>query len=121
MFPCTPPAESARSNIAYLGMISQCLLIQNLLEGLKKVHFRCALLILDLFITWDWATYFHDYGQENSKYLRVNPQVAVVLLEKVREADKKKNIFSALKKNQRDKKLVETALKQLRQLTSNSD
>ncbi|XP_076305434.1 uncharacterized protein LOC143222617 isoform X5 [Tachypleus tridentatus] len=66
MFPCTPPAESARSNIAYLGMISQCLLIQNLLEGLKKVHFRCALLILDLFITWDWATYFHDYGQENS-------------------------------------------------------
>ncbi|XP_076369005.1 uncharacterized protein LOC143256123 isoform X2 [Tachypleus tridentatus] len=46
MFPCTPPAESARSNIAYLGMISQCLLIQNLLEGLKKVHSRCALLIL---------------------------------------------------------------------------
>ncbi|XP_076322028.1 uncharacterized protein LOC143231324 isoform X7 [Tachypleus tridentatus] len=47
MFPCTPPAESARSNIAYLGMISQCLLIHNLLEGLKKVHSRCALLILD--------------------------------------------------------------------------
>ncbi|XP_076342248.1 uncharacterized protein LOC143242662 isoform X3 [Tachypleus tridentatus] len=46
MFPCTPPAESARSNIAYLGMISQCLLIHNLLEGLKKVHSRCALLIL---------------------------------------------------------------------------
>ncbi|XP_076343033.1 uncharacterized protein LOC143243129 isoform X4 [Tachypleus tridentatus] len=19
----------------------------------------------DLFMTWDWATYFHDYGQEN--------------------------------------------------------
>ncbi|XP_076364083.1 uncharacterized protein LOC143253698 isoform X3 [Tachypleus tridentatus] len=38
--------------------------------------------LLDLFMTWDWATYFHDYGQENSKYLRVNPQVAVVLLEK---------------------------------------
>ncbi|XP_076343325.1 uncharacterized protein LOC143243348 isoform X4 [Tachypleus tridentatus] len=46
MFPCTPPPESARSNIAYLGMISQCLLIQSLLEGLKKVHSRCALLIL---------------------------------------------------------------------------
>ncbi|XP_076369016.1 exocyst complex component 6-like isoform X1 [Tachypleus tridentatus] len=88
MFPCTPPAESSRSNIAYLGMISQCLLIQNLLEGLKKVHSRCALLILG----------------------------------RVREADKKKNIFSALKKNQRDKKkLVETVPKQLRQLTSNSD
>ncbi|XP_076325911.1 uncharacterized protein LOC143233504 isoform X8 [Tachypleus tridentatus] len=46
MFPYTPPAESARFNIAYLGMIPQCLLIQNLLEGLKKVHSRCALLIL---------------------------------------------------------------------------
>ncbi|XP_076364085.1 uncharacterized protein LOC143253698 isoform X5 [Tachypleus tridentatus] len=41
--------------------------------------------LLDLFMTWDWATYFHDYGQENSKYLRVNPQVAVVLLEKRQE------------------------------------
>ncbi|XP_076368974.1 uncharacterized protein LOC143256107 isoform X2 [Tachypleus tridentatus] len=118
MLPYTPPAESARFNIAYLGMIPQCLLIQNLLEGLKKVHSRCALLILGsgfssvskghvkihwhldscmhcelmclqsvsvkleiflynldhvtsklyLFMTWDWATYFHDYGQENSKY-----------------------------------------------------
>ncbi|XP_076329505.1 exocyst complex component 6-like isoform X5 [Tachypleus tridentatus] len=68
--------------------LRQCLLIQNLLEGLKKVHSRCALLILG----------------------------------RVREADKKKNIFSALKKNQRDKKkLVETVLKLLRQLTSNSD
>ncbi|XP_076344178.1 exocyst complex component 6-like isoform X4 [Tachypleus tridentatus] len=37
----------------------------------------------------DLATYFHDYGQENSKYLRVNPQVAVVLFEKydVRKMD----------------------------------
>ncbi|XP_076329508.1 uncharacterized protein LOC143235331 isoform X7 [Tachypleus tridentatus] len=26
--------------------LRQCLLIQNLLEGLKKVHSRCALLIL---------------------------------------------------------------------------
>ncbi|XP_076350139.1 exocyst complex component 6-like isoform X4 [Tachypleus tridentatus] len=45
-----------------------------------------------------------------------------LLFFKVREADKKKNVFSALKKNQRDKKkLVETVLKQFRQLTSNSD
>ncbi|XP_076329512.1 uncharacterized protein LOC143235331 isoform X9 [Tachypleus tridentatus] len=29
--------------------LRQCLLIQNLLEGLKKVHSRCALLILGSF------------------------------------------------------------------------
>ncbi|XP_076329540.1 exocyst complex component 6-like isoform X13 [Tachypleus tridentatus] len=102
------------------GALQMCFadLRQNLINEHQLLFFK----LLDLFMTWDWSTYFHDYGQENSKYLRVNPQVAVVLLEKVREADKKKNIFSALKKNQRDKKkLVETILKLLRQLTSNSD
>ncbi|XP_076339186.1 uncharacterized protein LOC143240517 isoform X8 [Tachypleus tridentatus] len=49
MFPYTPPAESARFNIAYLDMMPQ---------------------LLDLFMTWDWSTYFYDYGQENSKYLK---------------------------------------------------
>ncbi|KAJ8874389.1 hypothetical protein PR048_025238 [Dryococelus australis] len=72
--------------------------------------------LLDLFMSWDWPTYFHDYGQENSKYQHVNPNTAVVLLEKLREADKK-TVFSVLKKSERDKKkLLETVLKQLRQL-----
>ncbi|XP_063231867.1 exocyst complex component 6B isoform X2 [Bacillus rossius redtenbacheri] len=72
--------------------------------------------LLDLFMSWDWPTYFHDYGQENSKYQRVNPGTAVALLEKLREADKK-TVFSVLKKSERDKKkLLETVLKQLRQL-----
>lgn len=97
-------------------------------------------------MTWDWPTYFHDYGQENSKYQLVNPTTAINLVEKyvqlleglhlifasvscmlctcplplvhfrLREADKR-TMFSVLKKSERDKKkLLETVLKQLRQL-----
>ncbi|XP_014255185.1 exocyst complex component 6B isoform X2 [Cimex lectularius] len=74
--------------------------------------------LLDLFMSWDWPTYFHDYGQENSKYQQVNPNTAIILLEKMREADKK-TVFSVLKKSERDKKkLLETVLKQLRQLAA---
>ncbi|XP_076344140.1 exocyst complex component 6-like isoform X4 [Tachypleus tridentatus] len=53
-------------------------------------------------MTWDWATYFHDYGQENSKYLRVNSQVAVVLLEKydVRKMDFVLSVRRARQSNQ---------------------
>ncbi|XP_076339185.1 exocyst complex component 6B-like isoform X7 [Tachypleus tridentatus] len=51
---------------------------QNLINEHQLLFFK----LLDLFMTWDWSTYFYDYGQENSKYLKVNPQVAVVLLEK---------------------------------------
>uniref|UniRef100_A0A0A9XMQ2 Exocyst complex component n=1 Tax=Lygus hesperus TaxID=30085 RepID=A0A0A9XMQ2_LYGHE len=74
--------------------------------------------LLDLFMTWDWPTYFHDHGQENSKYSNVNPNTAIILLEKIKEADKK-TMFSVLKKSERDKKkLLETVLKQLRQLAA---
>lgn len=73
--------------------------------------------LLDLFIAWDWPTYFHDYAQDTSKYKSVQPDIAIVLLEKLKEGDKK-NIFTVLNKNERDKKkLLETVLKQLRQLS----
>lgn len=38
--------------------------------------------LLDLVMTWDWPTYFHDYGQDTSKYPHVNPNNAIILLEK---------------------------------------
>lgn len=38
--------------------------------------------ILDLFISWDWPTYFHDYGKETNKYKKVDPETAIILLEK---------------------------------------
>lgn len=33
-------------------------------------------------MVWDWSTYLADYGQPASKYLRVNPNTALTLLEK---------------------------------------
>ncbi|XP_043568420.1 exocyst complex component 6-like isoform X4 [Chiloscyllium plagiosum] len=79
--------------------------------------------LLDLFMVWDWSTYLADYGQATSKYLRVNPSTALILLEKIdrgmKETNKKNNIFSQFRKNDRDKqKLIETVVKQLRSLVN---
>ncbi|XP_015590281.1 exocyst complex component 6B isoform X1 [Cephus cinctus] len=85
-------------------------------EGTLLQYFAQLRQLLDLFMSWDWPTYFHDYGQDSSKYNLVTPNMAVLLLEKLRESDKK-TVFSVLKKSERDKKkLLETVLKQLRQL-----
>ena len=63
--------------------------------------------LLDLFVAWDWATYFADYGKtEKSKYQRVQPATALAILEKLKEADKK-SVFGniSLNKKERDKVL----------------
>ncbi|XP_074856495.1 exocyst complex component 6 isoform X7 [Carettochelys insculpta] len=75
--------------------------------------------LLDLFMVWDWSTYLADYGQPTSKYLRVNPNAALALLEKMKDSSKKNNIFAQFRKNDRDKqKLIETVVKQLRSLVN---
>jgi hypothetical protein len=56
--------------------------VAGLQEGTLLHYFADLRQLLDLFMTWDWPTYFHDYGQENSKYQQVNPNTAIVLLEK---------------------------------------
>ncbi|XP_017797269.1 PREDICTED: exocyst complex component 6B [Habropoda laboriosa] len=90
--------------------------VAGLPEGTLLQHFAQLRQLLDLFMSWDWPTYFHDYGHETSKYNLVTPNMAVLLLEKLKESDKK-TVFSVLKKSERDKKkLLETVLKQLRQL-----
>ncbi|XP_043788129.1 exocyst complex component 6B isoform X2 [Apis laboriosa] len=90
--------------------------VSGLPEGILLQHFAQLRQLLDLFMSWDWPTYFHDYGHESSKYHLVTPNMAVLLLEKLKESDKK-TVFSVLKKSERDKKkLLETVLKQLRQL-----
>jgi hypothetical protein len=77
--------------------------------------------LMDLFMLWDWNVYFADFGKQHSKYLRVQPNTSLVLLEKIREADKKKNLFVSLKKNERDKKrLTDIVHKQLKQLAIGS-
>ncbi|RWS29237.1 Exocyst complex component 6B-like protein [Leptotrombidium deliense] len=86
-------------------------------DGALQLCFTELRQLMDLFTIWDWSTYLSDYGKQESKYLRVNPTIALNLLEKVKEADKKKNLFAALKKNERDKKkLIDTVMKQLKQL-----
>ncbi|XP_066487851.1 exocyst complex component 6B isoform X1 [Tiliqua scincoides] len=73
--------------------------------------------LLDLFLQWDWSTYLADYGQPNCKYLRVNPATALILLEKMRDASRKNNVFAQFRKNEREKqKLIDTVAKQLRSL-----
>ena len=74
--------------------------------------------LLDLFVAWDWSTYLADYGSESSKYLRVKPQSAIVLLDKLKEAEKKNFVANMMNKKDRDKKrLVDTVYKQLKALT----
>ncbi|XP_037075604.1 LOW QUALITY PROTEIN: exocyst complex component 6B-like [Pollicipes pollicipes] len=86
-------------------------------EGALQMCFADLRQLLDLVLDWDWAAYFQEYGAPDGRYARVSPARAAVVVEKLREADKR-NMFSVLKRAERDrKKLQETVLKQLRQLT----
>jgi len=91
-------------------------------EGALQSCFLELRQIMDLFIEFDsWSTYFAEYGKNESRYLRVNPQTALSLLEKLVRGDSKKTIFSALSKNERDKKSrIDTILKKLRQIIASS-
>ena len=76
--------------------------------------------LLNLFVEWDWSLYFADYGSTTSKYLRVKPESCLIILDKLKEAEKK-NMFAIMNKKDRDKKrLVDTVYKQLKALTANS-
>lgn len=109
--------------------------VKGLQEDVLLSYFVKLRETLDLFISWDWPTYFHDYNQETSKYTKVTPDIAITILEKydrfffnckyfllifvfrLKEGDKK-TMFTVLKKSERDKKkLLETVLKQLKQLS----
>ncbi|XP_076438800.1 exocyst complex component 6B-like [Babylonia areolata] len=92
-------------------------------DGTLQLAFSDLRQLMDLFINWDWSVYLADFGKQQARYLRVQRHIAISLLEKLNNADKKKNnLFASLKKNERDKKkLVDTVLKQLRALeTSNT-
>ncbi|XP_073763244.1 exocyst complex component 6B isoform X3 [Danio rerio] len=77
--------------------------------------------LLDLFTQWDWSTYLADYGRPTCKYLRVNPHTALALLEKMKDTSRKNNMFAQFRKNERDKqKLIDTVVKQLRNLIASN-
>ncbi|CAE1254170.1 EXOC6 [Acanthosepion pharaonis] len=88
-------------------------------DGTLLLAFADLRQLLDLFLNWDWSAYLADYGQAKCKYVRVKPDVAISLLEKLNSGDKKKFVFASLKKNERDKKkLLDTVLKQLKGLVN---
>ena len=85
-------------------------------EGVLLMCFSDLRQLLDLFVSWDWSTYLADYGHETSKYLRVQPQNALIILDKVKESEKK-TLFTMNKKDKDKKRLVDTVYKQLKSLT----
>ncbi|XP_033162695.1 exocyst complex component 6 [Drosophila mauritiana] len=88
--------------------------VPGLKEGELSKYFLRNRQLLDLLILEEWSTYFHDYGKQENRYHLVQPQSIIVILEKIREADKKP-IFSLVRKNDK-KKLLETVLKQLKHI-----
>lgn len=90
--------------------------VPGLKEGELSKYFAEIRQLLDLLILEEWSTYLHDYGKSENRYSLVAPATIIIILEKIREAEKK-NMFTVLKKSERDKKkLLETVLKQLKQL-----
>jgi len=97
--------------------------VQGLEEGVLLLCFSDLRQLLDLFVSKEWSLYLADYGSPNAKYLRVKPEHAVNLLDKLREADKRRQsvLATMINKKERDKKeLVDTVYKQLRALTAAS-
>ncbi|XP_052225229.1 exocyst complex component 6B-like isoform X1 [Dreissena polymorpha] len=89
-------------------------------DGTLQLAFADLRQLLDLFLHDDWSSYLADFGNPKAKYVRVKPQVAVSLMEKLSNSEKKKTkVFVSLKKNERDKKkLQEVVLKQLKGLVN---
>jgi len=89
-------------------------------EGVLVMCFSDLRQLLDLFVSWDWTTYFADFGKtEGNKYARVPPATALCLLDKVKEADKEKSVFGGINLNKKDRdkaKLREVVHKQLKSL-----
>jgi exocyst complex component 6 len=91
--------------------------VPGLKEGELSKYFAEIRQLLDLLILEEWSVYLHDYGKTENRYSLVEPSTIIIVLEKIREAEKK-NMFTVLKKSERDKKkLLETVLKQLKQLS----
>ena len=71
-------------------------------------------------MSWDWTTYFADFGKtESNKYQRVPPATAPCLLEKLKEADKKSSLLGGINLNKKDRdkvKLRDVVHKQLKSL-----
>jgi len=85
-------------------------------DGTLLFSFADLRQLLDLFMESDWTNYLAEFGSDRSKYVRVNPQIVIGLLEKLIEYDKKSSsLFSRSAKEKEKRKLLETVLKDLKQ------
>lgn len=71
-------------------------------EGDLQMVFAELRQLCDLFLYEDYSTYISDLGKQQNKYLRVTTAMALTVVDKLRECDKKKSVFS-LKKNDKQK------------------
>lgn len=83
-------------------------------EGDLQMAFAELRQLCDLFLYEDYSTYMSDMGKQQNKYLRVTTATALIVVDKLREYDRKKTVF-ALKKNDKQK-LRDTFAKNLRQV-----
>ena len=81
-------------------------------EGDLQMAFAELRQLCDLFLYEDYSTYMSDMGKQQNKYLRVTTATALIVVDKLREYDRKKSVF-ALKKNDKQK-LRDTFAKNLR-------
>ena len=80
-------------------IVKYCEILKSYFDNLLP----CFRQLLDLFVSWDWATYFADFGKsESAKYQRVAPGTALCLLEKLKEADNKGSILGGINLNKKD-------------------
>jgi len=88
-------------------------------DGVLQMSFTEIRQLLDLILTWDWTSYFADYATPKSKYLRVNPAIALSLFEKIKQ--EQGGALAYFTPSGRGKKRINDQVhKQLRNLVSGS-
>ncbi|CAD5112059.1 DgyrCDS1305 [Dimorphilus gyrociliatus] len=82
--------------------------------------------VVDLFLNNDWSLYLSDFGKPEGRYSRVDGNVALTILEKMKEGEKRNkgsSVLTTLKRKSPEeknrKKLTDSVIKELRNKLSN--
>jgi hypothetical protein len=69
----------------------------------------------------DWSGYIADYrAQYRSKYPRVKPQTVAAVLEKFKDSEQKKSMFSFKRGGKDRRRFLDTIIKRLHELAEGS-
>lgn len=86
-------------------------------EGDLQMAFAELRQLCNLFLSEDYSNYVNDLGKQQNKYLRVTTATALNVIDKLREHDGKKTVFSIKNFQKNDKqKLRDAFAKSLRQI-----